>query len=365
MAAEEGVEQVRAGRERSLAERAMVAHGLRLSPLGLLGHRVERLRGRNYKSAFRLRSRLRRDLSLHMYRGEDVTVPRSAEGLRTFAGRSSIPALRSQALWMGALAASGLAVPGPVPGPDGSPLSVVPDGRGVRRCLFARWVPGRTLWTAQESIPDVRLLRLAGSFVAATHRASEGLSIPEGFLRPEWGYAHVFGPSSPLWERGGAVFSAGEMEVFRGAAERVHVEISSLGNGRDAFGVIHADLHVYNLIVGRDASGREAVGAVDFDRSGWGHHLYDLAVTLWSFERRLRLRPDDLRRARDAFLGAYLNERPLPPGHLRRLGVFEALRLCEVVARVLSWKETDRRAWGPSLLARAPKKLAELLEGAG
>ena len=48
-----------------------------------------------------------------------------------------------------------------------------------------------------------------------------------------------------------------------------------LGRGADVFGLIHADLHYFNLLFGGGV-----VRAIDFDDCGFGYLLYDFAVML-------------------------------------------------------------------------------------
>ena len=93
-----------------------------------------------------------------------------------------------------------------------------------------------------------------------------------------------------------------------------------LGDGPEVFGLIHADLHQENYLFDR---GR--VRAIDFDDCGWGHFVYDLAVTL----SELRWRPDyGARRA--GLLRGYRAVRPLPAAHERYLEVFHGLRLLQL-----------------------------------
>ena len=93
-----------------------------------------------------------------------------------------------------------------------------------------------------------------------------------------------------------------------------------LGTGPDVYGLIHADLHQENYLFHR---GR--VRAIDFDDCGWGHFVYDLAVTL----SELRGRPDyDV--VREGLLRGYRAVRPLPVEHERYLEVFHGLRLLQL-----------------------------------
>jgi Ser/Thr protein kinase RdoA (MazF antagonist) len=113
------------------------------------------------------------------------------------------------------------------------------------------------------------------------------------------------------------------MAVFEAAAQRVHEDLQELGYDRDAFGAIHRDLHLRNILF---HSGR--VGVVDFDLCGLGHYLFDLAVLL----NALRLsalrsqRPDRFWNMRETFFEHYERECLLSEGYRRYLMMFHAMR---------------------------------------
>ncbi len=93
-----------------------------------------------------------------------------------------------------------------------------------------------------------------------------------------------------------------------------------LGTGPDVFGLIHSDLHQENYLFHR---GR--VRAIDFDDCGWGHFVYDLAVTLSELQHL-----PDAAALRAGLLRGYRTVRPLPPEHERYVEVFSALRVLKL-----------------------------------
>jgi Ser/Thr protein kinase RdoA (MazF antagonist) len=113
------------------------------------------------------------------------------------------------------------------------------------------------------------------------------------------------------------------LAIFETAARRVHEDLQELGYGRDAFGPIHRDLHLGNLVFD---GGR--VGVIDFDLCGLGHYLLDLSVLL----NALRLSAQRIRptgrfwKIRETFLESYERERSLPEDYRRYLMTFHAMR---------------------------------------
>jgi Ser/Thr protein kinase RdoA (MazF antagonist) len=91
-------------------------------------------------------------------------------------------------------------------------------------------------------------------------------------------------------------------EPFGKVADRTDKIIRALGTGREAYGLVHGDLHLGNvLFVGGEAR------AIDFDDCGYGPWVYDFAVTLAN-QWKSRDWPD----LRDAFCAGYAAERELP-----------------------------------------------------
>ena len=67
--------------------------------------------------------------------------------------------------------------------------------------------------------------------------------------------------------------------VFDAVAERVSLAMAMLDRDGEGFGLIHADLLAKNVIFAGDS-----VAALDFEFSGWGYFLYDLAPLLWQLK---------------------------------------------------------------------------------
>jgi Ser/Thr protein kinase RdoA (MazF antagonist) len=148
-----------------------------------------------------------------------------------------------------------------------------------------------------------------------------------------------------------AHFSEGELAVFTAAAQRVHTTTQELGESRDVFGYIHADLHQWNYLFHG-----EEVRAIDFDDCGWGYFAYDMAVTLSYLEDWYTFPA-----LQDAFLAGYQRVRPLPKHYAEYLGVFRAARVLVMVPWILSWPQPSHIAWGARYLQQAVGRLRRFL----
>jgi Ser/Thr protein kinase RdoA (MazF antagonist) len=100
-----------------------------------------------------------------------------------------------------------------------------------------------------------------------------------------------------------AVFPPVALAVLTTAAQWVQATVQDLGDTRDVYGFIHADLHQRNYLFHGTT-----VGAIDFDDCGWGYYAYDMAVTLSNLEH-LPVFPA----LQEAFLTGYQSVWPLRP----------------------------------------------------
>jgi Ser/Thr protein kinase RdoA (MazF antagonist) len=255
--------------------------------------------------------------------------------------------IESEMAWLTALRRdTTLRVPEPVTATDGSLVVSVEDPSvpDPHLCVVLRWLEGRFV--------DKRLtpaqLALVGTLTARLHAHSAGWTPPEWFARPRVdalsdaakadampsaaaalrGEHPSGGDGDRMLELFESLVSPTDAALVGRALELVRATSREL-DGSDSFGLIHGDLHYENFLF----DGFE-VSAIDFDDCGWGHHLYDLAVTL--SELRSRPRYDELE---DAFLGSYAAERPLPEGYATHLPRLFVLRELQIATWILESRE--------------------------
>ncbi|WP_166179418.1 phosphotransferase enzyme family protein [Rubrobacter tropicus] len=354
-------------------ERAAALAGLALGRYGLRGARLYPV-SHGFKQVFLVESRSHGCFVLRMYGmppkvGEEE---RSEPRYRTGPGLRSLETLRAQLSWLSALRReTDLAVPQPVPLPDGSLVGEVsfaglPPSRALlrrvsarhgefyrpdhppRRFALLRYLPGET-----RREPSAADLSRVGRLAAGLHDHAERYRSLDASALPRWDWSWPFGASAPLWDRGETFYSTAEMSVFEEVARRVRGDCGDLGHGSEVFGPIHRDLNLKNLLFG---ARHEGAGVTDFDQCGLGYYLLDLSVVLralrplWRHGERPGLAEG---RAREALFEGYEEVRELPANHERRLGAFDAMQRVAAVNRTLDLRATPaecRRARGDSFL---------------
>lgn len=267
--------------------------------------------------------------------------------LRVSNGEEHAAITRSELVWLAALLRdTGLTVPEPVPTRYGSLLaaSTSLDEAESSQCVLLRWVEGRFLNTGLET----STLLMVGRYMAELHQHSEGFQPPVGFIRPRWDAHKLFGTESALQASHRArFFSHNDLALFREVAERIAGTMEQLGESRDVFGLIHADLHQGNYLL----HGGE-VRSIDFAGCGWGYYLFDIATTL----SELRHRPD-YPALRDAFLQGYRQLRPFSAEHEALISLFMIARRIDLVNGILSWEDPLLKPWVPRFLEKSVQAL--------
>jgi Ser/Thr protein kinase RdoA (MazF antagonist) len=222
--------------------------------------------------------------------------------------------IASELGWLAALRRdTDLAVPDPVASAAGEQVVLVraEGAPGPCWCVLFRWMDGR--FVPGDIDPD-RFARV-GELTAALHAHAAAWTPPADFQRGRLDAETVgleVGPDA-AFARG---LPAADRRAIAAVVARVRADMERVGSGRDAFGVIHADLHQFNVLFHRGA-----VRAIDFDDCGWGHYLYDVAVALVGAGQSRSTPP--LRRA---FLAGYRRVRALPADQERLLESFMAAR---------------------------------------
>ncbi|HEV7215368.1 MAG TPA: phosphotransferase [Chloroflexota bacterium] len=321
-------------RLRRLARQALLAYGLgdaRLTPL----------RHAPWSTTFRV----------------DVASPRCRYVLRIHGSELTDAAeARSELLWLAALRRdTDLAVPEPIATPDGA-LTVAVEANGVpgpRQCVLLRWLDGRFLSPA-TSLPTVRQV---GQFMARLHLHAERFAPPPGFQRQRLDPSDILQQAPPaLLGRG--ILTADAVAVVAAAAHRLRDEVRALAPTPATFGLIHADLHVANLLVHR---GR--VCAIDYGDCAFGPFAYDIAVWLVILAHRDWPAQEE---KQAAFFAGYRSVRSLPPEQREQIGTCMAWRRLQDLDVPVALAEDPRfRARFASALPEQLRALRRYADGDG
>ncbi|MDE0217729.1 MAG: phosphotransferase [Acidimicrobiaceae bacterium] len=242
--------------------------------------------------------------------------------------------LDSERVWLAALHDSGISVPTPVSTPDGRYFVPVEMGSGeIRNAGLNLWADGEIVGVlltqaggtndalAEIAVPFGQL----GGLMAAMHNQATSWTPPASFQRHRLDLGGLVGANpfwGPFWEH--PKLTAGERGLLVAARDACRAALDRYGEPERAFSMIHADLHLANLLV---SDGQLAV--IDFDDAGFGWHQYDIAVAMY----HSRAAPD-FDEAAAAFLRSYRAVRPISDDDLSLVPMFELIRSMVIIG----WK---------------------------
>ncbi len=226
-------------------------------------------------------------------------------------------AIQLELAWLSMLRRDGdLPVPEPLPALDGRLLAQIcsPGIPGPRNCSLLRWVKGRRL--ADGAQP--RHYRAQGQALAQMHALTAAWQPPPGSHKRNYDWEGLFLNDPEIGLQPGECWRLLPPELAapcESVAAQTRAVMEAWGKGAQVYGLIHADCGVdANVLFWR---GQPRL--IDFDGSGYGYWVYELAVAL----EHCRDHPAYLR-LRQALLDGYTAIRPLPAAQLAQLELFMA-----------------------------------------
>jgi Ser/Thr protein kinase RdoA (MazF antagonist) len=313
--------------------------------------------------------RLRRIWPLHHGHNTTFGVEATTDQAETarFVLRASLPGWRllphieAEAVFLAMLRAeTPLVVPRPVPARDGAFVTTASTRvhPGPRHCVLFEWIDGQFF---RRRLTPTGLHRL-GRFTAVLHNYADSehdrlAALPRPSVQWER-RAGLDGDMARLMDeafsRGHALLPPARRTLLLEARARIEAVMAELGKGPDVYGLIHADLHQGNVL-----HYRGEVRAIDFDDGGWGHYLYDLAVT-----QRYLGEGEQGNARRAAHLEGYRELRPLAREHEALLPVFTAARDLLLACYFASRSDNPRfRRRAPVYVEEHTQELARFLDG--
>lgn len=249
-----------------------------------------------------------------VYRVDDSTTG------QVWALRLHRPGLRTEAelisecQWLQYLSSGGLGVPLPI-ATRNAEWCVEHNGHWVD---MQTWLPGKSI---NPDASEVHYQAL-GFTMAKLHTLSDNWAKPTHFQRPNWDLNGFLGDTPEwgcFWENPALDHSQKKLfEQFRHTASKV---LKQKHNDLD-FGLIHADLVSENVLVNGSN-----IQLIDFDDSGFGYRLFELATVI------LRLQRSHGWESRtQALIAGYQSVRPLS---LDSLDMFIALRACTYIGWII------------------------------
>ncbi len=265
-------------------------------------------------------------------------------------GYHSEAVIQSELTWMAMLASSGIVVPRPALANTGRHLVKVQDPKGGDR-LFSllSWMPGQPFGKSgtplQHKGPSrTAIMAATGVNLAKLHKLSDAWTPPRDFQRPAWDFDGLLG-ETPFWGRfWESRFLSPE---DRGMLVKMRLlcrdELAKFERGGIDHGLIHADLARENILVDG-----ERVSFIDFDDSGFGYRMFDLATAMVK-----NIHEPDYADLSGALLEGYQRERPLRDADLAALPLMMVLRSLTYIGWV------DERLHEPGMADKATRFLAD------
>ncbi|MGE0484017.1 MAG: phosphotransferase enzyme family protein [Gammaproteobacteria bacterium] len=237
----------------------------------------------------------------------------------------------SELAWTAALQAeAGIPTPQAIAATDGSLIQTVatPALDEERMVVMFEFIPGAEPDASALAAPFRRL----GAVAARMHEHVRQWQPPAWFERLTWDYPHSLGEHGNWgrWQDGLGVDAEaravlGEMDAI------IRERLARFGQGRERYGLIHADLRLANLL---ESDGETRV--IDFDDAGFGWYLYDLATALSFMEDRA-----DVPELVESWVAGYRSVRDLPDEDEAEIPTFLMLRRLTILAWIGSHAETD------------------------
>ncbi len=269
-------------------------------------------------------------------------------------GYNTVEQLRSEVAWVESLGRFGVPVPTPLTTEDGGHYVAVEIGGIDHQVGVVGWVAGEPLGgpTEADGAAVVDHYDRIGQLAATIRAHHASWDQPPDFDRRSWDLDGFLG-DSPLWGRFWAldVLTDDQRQLFGTCRDALLAEFGALPTTPDHFGLIHADLHLGNLM----ADGDELT-VIDFDDAGHGWFIYELAVALhpvleepWEGE------------ARAALLRGYREVHPLDAAEEALIDSFLTMRSLMIVGWLDARRELPIHAFFPELVAQAERMATRYL----
>jgi Ser/Thr protein kinase RdoA (MazF antagonist) len=267
-------------------------------------------------------------------------------------GYHSEAALRSELEWMAFLRANEIPTPAPIKTVDGDVLVIIEDQDGIGPwhvdCLH--WVEGRALGASGTPLglsddAATRIFSDLGRLVGRIHSVASQWRIPKSFTRHSWDFDAFFG-SSPIWGsfESSQWLDAEHSRIVAAGAARAAAQLAAFGRTARSFGLIHADLVRENILIDDGST-----HVIDFDDSGFGWYLYDIAVALYQNRREPNYRVIEA-----AIISGYRSQRRLADRDVAALPLFMTLRALALIG----WWKTRMPDASFALTARRSSNFA-------
>lgn len=189
-----------------------------------------------------------------------------------------------------------------------------------------------------------------GTITAKLHKQAINRDKSVRLDRMSWDIPEFFGENG-VWGswRNYREVTGEDVSLFEQAQKLICQRLEAYGRTNETFGIIHADLHFFNII---DDGGKMQL--IDFDDCGYGFYLYDLGCTLVTYSQ-------DLEKLADCWAKGYEKERKLSEKDRAMLMVFVLLRRIMRLAWLSTHADSDTAKTVSPQYYKVTKEMAEKL----
>jgi Ser/Thr protein kinase RdoA (MazF antagonist) len=182
--------------------------------------------------------------------------------------------IASELWWMRALADQGFPCPRPISATDGE--DIVDLGNGLVATLIS-WVDGQPIGSSSRPLTGpTDLHRDMGRLLGRLHAATQKLDLPDWFTRPSWDRDGLVG-EAPLWGRfwEHPSLNTTQSDLLMTMRDQARTALADYTVTGGKTQLIHADALRENVF-----SGSDGLTLIDFDDSGFGFGLHELAIAI-------------------------------------------------------------------------------------
>lgn len=150
--------------------------------------------------------------------------------------------------------------------------------------------------------------------------------------RFSWDINNLFGDNGDgIWGswRDYKGMTSGDYRIIEKCTEDIKKELNHYGRDDDRYGLIHADLHFYNVI---NDNGKNQI--IDFDDCGYGFYMYDIGCALVTYSQ-------DLEELENAWIKGYETIRKLSLEDKRLIPMFVLTRRITRLAWLSTHSDSD------------------------
>lgn len=256
-------------------------------------------------------------------------------------GYHTFDELESELIWMNEICSeTDLHLPKAFKGRNGKVLQEIISSSGKKYFVsLISFLYGKAVGELKGN-ELIKSMKEIGEMTAKLHLQSVSRNDRPKLKRPCWDTNEFFGENA-VWGHwyNYKGLSENDIKLFNDCQNKIITSLDKYGRTSEHYGLIHADLHFFNII----SDGKKSQ-IIDFDDCGYGFYLYDLGCTLVTYSENL----DELTKA---WLEGYEKIRTLENSDKDMIPAFILLRRIIRLAWLSTHSDSDTaKTVGPEYL---------------